>query len=296
MPSISLTPTALAPRYTRSPNGGANAVAFGASHPEATITIPIPQLGPEPLVEEWTASDEVRFGSIHVPEDGSLEPVTNRAYEQLIAETRAAGYPHLIRVWNHVPQINDDDRGRERYQRFCEGRYQAFQTAGYGLSSDLPAASAVGMRGDGLAIYYIASRTPAVQVENPRQLAAYRYPPQYGPKSPSFSRATRLGNTVFLSGTASIVGHETLHRGDVDAQLQETLRNLDAILNAAFGAGIETLAAVKTYVRHEADYDCIAAALAAALPPSCTRIFLHADICRADLLLEIEGVGVRAQR
>ena len=35
---------------------------------------------------------------------------------------------------------------------------------------------------------------------------------------------------LFVSGTASIVGHETQHRGDVVAQTRETLANLSSVL------------------------------------------------------------------
>src|SRR3990170_3468810 len=80
----------------------------------------------------------------------------------------------------------EHDQGRERYQLFCAGRHDAFLAAGYHHDVDLPAASAVGMRGRGLIAYFLAAREPGVQVENPRPIAAYNYPPQYGPKTPSF--------------------------------------------------------------------------------------------------------------
>ena len=143
------------------------------------------------------------------------------------------------------------------------------------------------MRGRGLITYFLAARDAGVQVENPRQVAAYNYPPQYGPKSPSFSRATVWRDTVFVSGTSSVLGHATVHVGDVEAQLDETLRNIEAVL-ARTGRTLSNVVAAKTYVRNAADYDVIARRLADVFP---VNLYLEADICRKDLLLEIECVA-----
>jgi enamine deaminase RidA (YjgF/YER057c/UK114 family) len=148
-------------------------------------------------------------------------------------------------------------------------------------------------------VYFIASRTPAIQVENPRQVPAYEYPPVHGPRSPSFARATVAewndSAMIFISGTASVVGHETKHHGDLQGQIEETLRNLEAIVHCAASrigrpASIDDLTIAKTYVRRPEDYDTIAGAMTAAMPRA-QHLFLEADICRRDLLLEIEGVA-----
>jgi chorismate lyase/3-hydroxybenzoate synthase len=208
-------------------------------------------------------------------------------YTRLIAQARAAGCPYFVRMWNYLGGINEDDHGRERYQLFCAGRHDAFVAAGYHHDVDLPAASAVGMRGRGLVAYYLAAREPGVQVENPRQVAAYHYPPEYGPKSPSFSRATVWRDRVFVSGTSSVVGHTTVHIGDVAAQLDETLRNIEVVL-AQTGRTMEHVISAKTYLRRAEDYALVSDRLGKRLP---ANVFLEADICRADLLLEIECVA-----
>ncbi|MEA2464930.1 MAG: chorismate lyase / 3-hydroxybenzoate synthase, partial [Acidobacteriota bacterium] len=163
----------------------------------------------------------------------------------------------------------------------------AFVEAGYHHDVDLPAASAVGMQGRGLIAYFLAAREPGMQVENPRQVAAYNYPPQYGVKSPSFSRATVWNDAVFVSGTSSVIGHATVHHGDVLAQLDETLRNIDVVLGQT-GRTLADVVSAKTYVRNASDYDAIAHRLA---PLFANNIYVEADICRADLLLEIEAVA-----
>ncbi|HUP62727.1 MAG TPA: Rid family hydrolase [Thermoanaerobaculia bacterium] len=221
-------------------------------------------------------------------ESKPLEELTREAYIRMIDDARASGHPHFLRIWNHVGGINEVEDGVERYQRFCAGRHDAFVERGYPC---FPAASAVGMQGSGLVTYFLASREPGVQIENPRQVSAYRYPSQYGAKSPSFSRATRWRDLVFVSGTASIVGHDTMHRGDVVAQIEETLRNLDAVLVHAGSAMPEVIGA-RTYLRRADDIDLVAPRLDALLP---FGVYLEADICRADLLIEIEVIA-RATR
>lgn len=261
-------------------------ITFGASATGA-LHVPLRALGPGPHVEVWESDDALLFGSAAVDDAEPLEMQTRDVYARLIAEARDAGYPYFVRMWNYVGDINAHDAGRERYQLFCAGRHDAFVNAGYHHDVDLPAASAVGMRGRGLIAYFLAAREPGVQVENPRQVAAYHYPPQYGPKSPSFSRATVWKDRVFVSGTSSVVGHATLHRGDVMAQLQETLRNIEAVL-VQTGRTLRDVISAKTYIRNASDYDAVAARVDGVLP---SNVVLEADICRADLLLEIECVA-----
>jgi chorismate lyase / 3-hydroxybenzoate synthase len=263
---------------------GGHAIVYGGALPGA-LHVPVRQLGPEPLVEVL-ASDELLFGAVTVEETRALEEVSRETYARLIQHVRAAGYPYFVRMWNFVGSINEVEE-RERYQLFCAGRHDAFIAAGYHHDVDLPSASAVGMPGRGLITYFLAARDAGVQVENPRQVAAYNYPPQYGPKSPSFSRATVWRDTVFVSGTSSVVGHATVHVGDVAAQLDETVRNIEAVL-ARTGRTLANVVAAKTYVRNAADAELIARRLAEVFP---VNLCLEADICRKDLLLEIECVA-----
>ncbi|HEX7153054.1 MAG TPA: Rid family hydrolase [Thermoanaerobaculia bacterium] len=284
-------------------------VSFGEPVDGAAAHVPMRQLGEVPVAEVWPAVREPRvwsedgfaladdgetlFGAISVEESEALEPLTRHVYARAIALARKHAHPFFLRIWNHLGSINEIDGGTERYQRFCVGRWEAFADAGYALASDLPAASCVGMSGRGLVMYFVAGRAAGTQVENPRQVPAFQYPRQYGPKSPSFSRATVSGETLFISGTASVVGHATVHQGDVAAQLEETLRNIDVLAQRALAeGGLADVAVMKTYIRDAKDYATIAAGLERAVP-SCAQLYLEADICRADLLLEIEGVATR---
>jgi chorismate lyase/3-hydroxybenzoate synthase len=256
----------------------------------------------------YRRSDDVLFGCISVPETGrengstsALHIATEQAYREIFATLDELAYPHLLRVWNYLPQINVDTHGAERYRQFNSARRNALIAWGRDLAgSNVPAACALGsVTGSPLVIYFLASRAAPTAVENPRQVSAYEYPPQYGPK-PAFSRASVLRETsgaiLFISGTASIVGHQTVHAGDVAAQTRETLINIEALLgeaNRVSGAprfGMETLA-YKVYVRNSADLPLIQSQLHTALGPQSQVVYLQADICRQDLLVEIEAIG-----
>jgi enamine deaminase RidA (YjgF/YER057c/UK114 family) len=253
----------------------------------------------------WRSCGDWTFGSVEISEgsaDGGadLAGPAARAYHDLFAALAEAGTPHLLRLWNFLPRINDTGGGLERYRQFNIGRQQAFLDAGRSAFDGAPAACALGSASDRLVLHFLAGRTPVRPVENPRQLSAYRYPAQYGPRAPTFSRAAlaELGaGTVglFVSGTASIVGHRSLHVGDVTAQTVETVQNLRALLAEA-GARCTaplTLAALSAvvYLRRPDDLPAVRAALAGALGREALErtLFLRADICRAELLVEIEG-------
>ncbi len=166
-----------------------------------------------------------------------LQAATEAAYRAIFELLEARGYQTVLRFWNYFPAINRESHGMERYRQFNIGRQDAFLAHGRSVIDKVPAACALGSAGGGLQIAFLAARANVVGVENPRQLSAYHYPSQYGPRSPTFARAglVSLGgrDMLFISGTASIVGHQTLHHGDVAAQTRECLHNIAAIVAEA---------------------------------------------------------------
>ena len=230
---------------------------------------------------------------------GPLDMATLDAYARLFRVVRAAGYPHLVRVWNFIPGINDEDDGLERYMRFCKGRCEAFEVhAGDAFAFGLPAASAVGCPGDTVWVHALAARVPGRSVENPRQVSAFHYPTRYGPKSPTFARGIRAGvpweGAVFVSGTASIAGHLSRHPDDPAAQARETFVNIAAVLDAAgvpepglpLGRRIDAL---RVYVRNPEHLPALRRVVEESAGPGIPVVWLQADICRRELLVEIEA-------
>ena len=300
-------------------------IDYGDSRPpEATgpwplVRLKLPQLQAAPLTEVWTsglpvqyyhhdglwfgANKEILFGYFeeHESVGSALSGLIHAAYRRILTHTRRAGYAHVLRMWNYLPGITELSDGLERYQQFCIGRYQALVDERVEFHRSLPAATAVGTEPGPVQIYFLASRWEGIQIENPRQVNAYHYPRRYGPKSPSFARASLLssesGNRLFIAGTASIVGHASRHAGDPYRQTVETLDNIEAVIASALAArghGIgnptSKAALLKVYVRRPEHLPCIERALTdrLGLIPRCP--FLRGDICRSPLLLEIEGI------
>lgn len=293
-----------------------------ASHlPQSHLRTPVIG-GDDQVVELWSgcgpAHDEthgatrcrhngdVLFATVSVPVseggDDALGVATYTAYRSLLDALQATGYPHLLRIWNSIPNINVDDAGLERYRRFNLQRYKAYEESKQPTQGGAPAACALGSFGGPLVLYCLASKTAADAIENPRQVSAYRYPQQYGPRAPSFSRAALWrgaghdNDVLFVSGTASIVGHQTQHPGDVAAQTRETVVNLQSVVAEAVQRGARNVATLsdlllKAYVRHPEDAPLVQHVLAEHGLDTDAVLYLHADICRADLLVEIEAVG-----
>ena len=286
-----------------------------------SVNVPLQQLSAPPIAEVWLSDSEIKsatsngihysfnssmlFGHVvaDIPGVQNLEQEVEEKYLRISKFTKDKNYPHIIRMWNYVPDINDEPDGLENYKSFSLGRSNAFDDLNIDMVRDLPAASALGIKNGKLIIYFIASKSPGSQVENPRQVNAYHYPPKYGPKSPSFARAnimvTKDGYINYISGTASIVGHETLHTEDVEGQLRETITNINTVLEMASRKEhkkrniLSENDLLKVYIRQGKNYELVKNFLEKETSVKKENImYLETDICRNDLLLEIEAVSM----
>lgn len=232
-----------------------------------------------------------------VTDQRGLAKQTQELYRRVLTAVRGH---HLYRIWNYVPGINALTDGFENYRAFCQGRSLAFEAeAGAGFPRVLPAASGVGTHDGCLSVVFVAGSAVPRHIENPEQVPAYRYPAEHGPRPPSFSRATVVAlpgrNLTFISGTAAIKGHQTVAPGNLAAQLDCTLDNLRLISQASgHGENLATRTTTprhfKVYVRHAGDLDAVRNRLEQdLLKPSDYVVYLQADICRAELILEIEA-------
>jgi len=316
-----LTPDAVDVYLAQCDDRVACVVGFGKSRREElksgfpVLWVETPVVGSDAVYEVWTSdkpvtkyrdefitgagNEEIFFGCLSAQFDSAedLSDTAQRIYSRLFDFLQSGNYPNLLRVWNYFPEINAIEAGIERYRSFSVGRHEAFVRYNRKID-DSPSACALGSHGGPLVIYFLASRSPGVQIENPRQTSAYNYPKQYGPRSPTFSRATLAfrgdSRTLFISGTASILGHATVHPGSVSLQVRETLANIRAVIDQAsregfkfggFGKGM----ALKVYVRHVEDSSFVLDLIREEWGVLRELIVLQADICRSDLLLEIEA-------
>ncbi|MGW3310098.1 FkbO/Hyg5 family chorismatase [Streptomyces sp. NPDC001073] len=279
----------------------------------------------QPVEEIWRTALPVRTGTAGdavFAEDGEhlfyavrlgpqpvyREPV-RELYENALRFAWDHGYTDLVRMWNLIGGITSPNAdGLEIYRDFCIGRAEAFSALADRFPQ-LSAATGIGTLSPGVDVAFLAAKPGrAVHLENPRQTPAYKYPSQYGPKSPSFARATFLKDTaapesvtgtLFVSGTASILGDDTVHIDDVALQTEETLRNIGALAggdnlrdHGLDGAGydVKDLDQVKVYVRDAEDLPVVRNICESTLPADTDISYFNVAVCRPDLLVEIEGV------
>ena len=257
----------------------------------------------------WRRAGDILYGVIDLDEAAfceagdcsPLQAASQEAYARIFRLLTAQRLPHLWRAWNYFADINGESHGLERYRQFNIGRQDAFLEFSRGASGNVPAACAIGLAGGPLSVAFMAGAQPTTAIENPRQISAYDYPADYGPRSPTFSRAVLVAppgqEILFVSGTASIVGHRTVHGGDAAAQCREVLANIVAVLDAAnrqCHSATYTLneLSYRVYVRHAVDFDSVKEVLTAGLGAAADIVFVQADICRADLLLEVEATAI----
>ena len=260
----------------------------------------------------FRCDEHILYGVIVTPEalltdktsSPPLQRASEEAYRRIFRLLDEQGYAHLWRAWNYLSDINVVSHGLERYQQFNIGRHAAFVASGRLASDDVPAASALGVRRGPLTIAFMAGRRPSCAVENPRQVSAYLYPAEYGPRSPTFSRATLAQvpgqELFFISGTAGIVGHRSMHVGDVARQTQESMDNITAVMQAANEVALTQPYQLcefsyRVYIRFAEDFVPVKATIEQALGQSLVApaaiVYIQADICRSDLLVEIEAAA-----
>lgn len=244
-------------------------------------------------------------GVARTPAHEGLEAATAKIYASVLRATRGL---NLYRIWNVVPDINGlAPGGLENYRVFCKGRWLAFEeTFGEGFASFLPAASAIGTASGHMTVAFLAGARAARHHENPAQVPAYQYPPEHGPRPPSFARATVVEwggvSDVFISGTSAVMGHVTVAPNDTAGQMECTFDNLGLISRACglgdrFGRGRAVARHFKVYLRHASDLAAVDPRVRRRLVAPGDRVtYLGADICRSALNIEIEVTVRGAER
>jgi chorismate lyase/3-hydroxybenzoate synthase len=248
----------------------------------------------------WAHGEQYAMVALSIDEqDGDIERAAQLAYQRLITCVRPSAHPYLLRIWNYFSAINQGDGDGERYRRFCVGRARGVDGS---FNDPPPAATAIGasFATDALQVIALCARAPAIALENPRQTPAWRYPREFGPVSPGFSRGALLDEEtdsprLLASGTASIVGHVSQHIDDVGAQLGESLANLEALLAEGTARSthrftLEGCEALRVYLRHPSDLALAQSVIAGSRLPADRVVYLHGDVCRRELAVELEGV------
>ncbi len=294
-------------------------------HPEALPLTAVPPHWVDGLLGPPSAGSKIADDDLDLQFSGSLAHATTCIREAVHLDAPAlrarvaSAYLTLIRAletfdrypvrfWNFVPGIGDAMPGHlDRYMVFNAGRYDAYterygpQSITSGTCHAIGTASAVGITGSDLSIHCLAMDRPGTPLENPRQTSAWRYSARYGPLPPCFSRATivplRGRPHLLIGGTASVVGEDSRHAGNLEGQLDETLLNMESLVRTASGgageqpSALEHLIDLRVYLTSAKEAEAVRRTLSQRCPHVRTLDIVVAQVCRRELLVEIEGVA-----
>jgi enamine deaminase RidA (YjgF/YER057c/UK114 family) len=275
--------------------------------------------GPQTVAVSYEGLRWVHYGGFVPPNAAQgLYAGANQGFQQMRQALARAGsrFEQVVRTWFYLGGITEPESQTSRYQELNRARKDFYRDIPFtrslatrnGKHAVYPASTGIGMDGTGLVMSCLALETRREDVfllplENPQQTPAYAYPVSRASQSPKFSRAMALvaGDfvTTWISGTASILNSESCHPGDIEGQTEETIANIERLIEgknfmahglSGAGAGLSDLAKVRVYVKRWEDLERCRAI--------CERrfgrvpaLYLVADVCRPELLVEIEGVA-----
>ena len=240
-------------------------------------------------------ADLGRFGGRPAARDcaGDARATIDAAEHALVNE--GFSYRDVARTWFYLRDI------LSWYDSFNAARSAAFRRMsliGPGGDGAIPASTGIGgcgTRGAWCTLDLIAAqaregqRFEMVRLRNSRQNEAAEY-------GSAFARGMSLTlghhRYLFISGTASIdTSGATIHVGDFDGQTTQTLEAIAALLEGA-GASLRDIRQATVFIKNPTDagaFECLARHTRLAAVPLVTTI---ADVCRDDLLVEIDAIAV----
>jgi enamine deaminase RidA (YjgF/YER057c/UK114 family) len=238
----------------------------------------------------------------------------NAAFDQMraILEAEQMSFDHIVRQWNFIGNILMVRNELQNYQIFNEVRSENYHK--FRKIHSYPAATGVGMKYDGVKLDFCAVKATGdlkiIAVDNPDQIRPYDYSQQVlkgkpvGGKGinqpPQFERAVFIaenyGSTLFVSGTASIIGQDTIGIDNVEKQTIVTLENINKLADARriehLTGNTDTHAVtpilLRVYIKKQSDFAKVKA-ICSEQYPAVPSIYIEADICRDNLLVEIEA-------
>jgi len=253
-------------------------------------------------------STRILIGTVQSNLEESCKADSENAFKNLSTIFTKTGFDvdSIVRQWNYLEDIVGFDGEEQRYQEFNDVRSTYYGDAF--LEKGYPAATGIGMNFGGVIIEFVAINSDKVftnPVDNPGQIAAHDYSDNVlvGQEcilktTPKFERARFLQydnkKLIFISGTASITGEKTVGVGDPGLQTEVTIQNIQRLYS---GEVLQDLSEnglqpkyghARIYVKNREDYEVIKATFEkhyGNLPV----VYIIADICRDDLLVEIEG-------
>lgn len=220
-----------------------------------------------------------------------------------IMELEAMPVNSIVRQWNYIEKITAyDEQERQHYQAFNDARSLFYDPVEW--IHGFPAATGIGTQWGGVMIDLNATlaynvETVITPIDNPLQVAAHAYsqtlllgePDEqlHCKTTPKFERAkqvTQCGDGVlYVSGTAAIRGEQSLLDVGIEEQTRITLENIDVLI------GSHPLCAIRVYLKNAQELKQAQGVIEECCP-GLPAAYLLADVCREELLIEIEGVAI----
>jgi enamine deaminase RidA (YjgF/YER057c/UK114 family) len=272
------------------------------------------------VVRVSDTTKEVWAGGLgeHLYPDNTRKSAT-AAFDQMraILEKEQLSFDHIVRQWNFIGNILEVKDEIQNYQTFNEVRSENYHK--FRKIHSYPAATGVGMRYGGVKLDFCAVEAKTdikiIAVDNPDQIRPYDYSQHvlHGKPAgsrginqpPQFERAVFLDDghysTLFVSGTASIIGQETIGINDIEKQTIVTLENISRLTDAKrighltgnIEGGAGDLILLRVYIKKQNDF-LIVKEICHNRFPDIKTVYIEADICRDNLLVEIEAEFSRA--
>ena len=220
----------------------------------------------------------------------------------------------IIRQWNYIEKITECDvTGHQHYQDFNDARSLFYENVEW--KTGYPAATGIGTQWGGVMIDMdvLLCKDKTVQVagvDNPLQVAAHAYSQKVllgetvlqRKTTPKFERAKAVWKEdhgfIYISGTAAIRGELSLEGVGIEEQTLATLENIEYLVSAdnlkRTGVPVTKnteLINFRVYVKHWEDLEK-ARKVVETRYPDLPAIYTLTDVCRTELLIEIEGMGI----
>ncbi len=266
------------------------------------------------VVVDHNSYKEVFVSGITGKNDEDIQRISDKAFSLMekILETESMDFSNIVRQWNYIEDITSlsvNSQKYQHYQVFNDVRSDYYNKSKF--NNGYPSATGIGTEAFGVIINFIAvsnaSNVKLIPVVNPEQIDAHRYSQkvlvgeEYHKSSPKFERGklvvTDEGSKMYISGTAAIVGEDTLFPGDVEKQTMVTINNIKQLVkNALTLQSKDTQLSdrnkytyIRAYVKYKKDIDIVMEICEKHFASECFQ-YLISDICRDDLLVEIEGL------
>lgn len=242
---------------------------------------------------------------LNLPVREQSERAFRKAEEILKAEQMNFG--DIVRQWNYLENITDIAYGNQCYQDFNDVRTLFYASSEW--KSGYPAATGIGTRHGGVLVDFnaVSGEVDIAPLDNDWQRAAHVYSDEVlisrradrKRGTPKFERGKSLSDgrqtVIYISGTAAIRGEESVATGDVLSQTEITLENIQHLIGLEEGREklpehSGKLGLLRVYLKNEEDAPAVKADLDK-LCPDIPIVYLYADVCREELLVEIEGIA-----